>query len=121
MTGLSMVLRARKQIDETLHSRLRPVSIRITFYAQTQATSQTGTAFLFSEMSPACFRPAFDGIQEAWLDCKQDSGGAPSLGYPSKWADPRMPLPESATIRRACDVNPKLSGTGQPALVSAQG
>jgi hypothetical protein len=22
----------------------------------------------FSEMSPACFRPAFDGIREAWFD-----------------------------------------------------
>jgi hypothetical protein len=50
----------------------------------------------FFEMSPACFRPAFDEIQEAWLDGKQDSGGVHSLGYPSKWADSRMTLPESA-------------------------
>jgi hypothetical protein len=55
-----------------------PVSIRITFYARTQATSQTGKlrwngyfAALppssFSEMSPVCFRPAFDGIREVWF------------------------------------------------------
>jgi hypothetical protein len=25
------------------------------------------TAFLFSEMSPACFRIAFDGIGEVWF------------------------------------------------------
>jgi hypothetical protein len=48
-------------------------------------------------MSPVRFRPAFDGIPEAWLNRQQDSGGVPSLGYPSKWADSRMPLPESAT------------------------
>jgi hypothetical protein len=52
--------------------------------------------WLFSETSPVCFRPAFDGIQEAWLNRKQDSGGVPSFGYPSKWADSRISLPESA-------------------------
>jgi hypothetical protein len=50
-------------------------------------------ACLFSEMSPACFRPAFDGIGEVWLDGCAKKRNNRSAGSPQALVYVQTPAP----------------------------